>query len=60
MKTFNQDNPWFLNFKPVIGIDLWEHSYYLKHKNDKKEYIENFFKIINWEFAEEEYAKIMK
>ena len=60
VKTFNQDNPWFLNFKPVIGIDLWEHSYYLKHKNDKKEYIENFFKIINWEFAEEEYAKIMK
>lgn len=55
IKTFNQDNPWFLKFTPIIGIDLWEHSYYLKHNNDKSSYFDDFWEIINWEKAEENY-----
>lgn len=55
IKTFNQDNPWFLNFKPIIGIDLWEHAYYLKHNANRKEYLEDFWKIIDWKKAEDRF-----
>lgn len=55
IKTFNQDNPWFLGFKPLIGIDLWEHSYYLKHNSNKQAYFEDFFSVLNWEFVEKQY-----
>ncbi|BDV02698.1 MAG: superoxide dismutase [Mn/Fe] [Candidatus Hepatoplasma vulgare] len=55
IKTFNQDNPWFLNFTPIIGVDLWEHSYYLKHNANRKEYLSDFWSVIDWEKAEERF-----
>ncbi|BDV03789.1 MAG: superoxide dismutase [Mn/Fe] 2 [Candidatus Hepatoplasma scabrum] len=55
IKTFNQDNPWFLKFTPIIAIDLWEHSYYLKYNSDRMGYLENYWNIINWDQAEECY-----
>jgi Fe-Mn family superoxide dismutase len=51
--TKNQDNP--INFKkckPILGIDLWEHAYYLDYNNRKKEYIEKFLDHIDWEEVE--------
>ena len=57
IKLFNQDNPWFLGFDPLLALDLWEHSYYLEYKWDRMKYIENFWKVINWEFVEEQYKK---
>ncbi len=55
IKTFNQDNPWFLKFKPLLGIDLWEHSYYLKHNSNRANYFEDFWQIINWDKVEENF-----
>lgn len=48
-KSNNQDSPLSNNEIPLIAIDVWEHSYYLKYQNKRPEYIENFFKIINWD-----------
>lgn len=51
--TANQDNPLMPNATekglPIIGMDVWEHAYYLKYKNNRAEYIDNFFKMIDWD-----------
>lgn len=49
IQTPNQDSPISQNKKPLLGIDVWEHAYYLKYQNQRPEYIEAFFKVINWE-----------
>ena len=52
-KTPNAENTLIHNMKPILGCDLWEHSYYVDYKNGRPEYLENFFeKLINWEFVE--------
>jgi len=47
-KTSNQDSPWSLGHQAILGIDVWEHSYYLKYQNRRAEFVENFFNVINW------------
>lgn len=59
MSTPNQDNP-LMNIiqyggYPLLGLDLWEHAYYLKYQNKKDEYIKNFWNVVNWDFVEELY-----
>ena len=53
--TSNQDNPLMNTEKengyPLLGLDLWEHAYYLKYKNKRDQYIENFWQVVNWEFV---------
>jgi superoxide dismutase, Fe-Mn family len=44
--------------QPILTIDLWEHAYYLKYQNRRDEYIENFFKVINWKKVGEKYEGI--
>ncbi len=52
-KTPNAENPLINNMKPILGCDVWEHSYYLDYKNKRPVYLENFFdKLINWDFVE--------
>jgi Fe-Mn family superoxide dismutase len=52
-KTPNAENTLIHNMKPILGCDLWEHSYYVDYKNKRPEYLENFFeKLINWEYVE--------
>lgn len=46
----NQDTPLFDGLYPLLGIDFWEHAYYLQYKNKKSEYIDQLIKIINWEY----------
>lgn len=44
----NQDSPYYYGFIPIMGIDMWEHSYYLKYNLNKEKYLENIFNIIDY------------
>lgn len=57
----NQDNPLMENggvWVPILGIDVWEHAYYLKYKNLRGEYISAFFELLNWDEVASNYSKI--
>lgn len=53
--TPNQDTPLAEGLFPVIGVDVWEHAYYLKYQNRRAEYLTNWWNLVNWEEAEQRF-----
>ncbi len=53
MTTANQDSPLSQGKTPILGLDVWEHAYYLKYQNRRPEYINAFFDVINWNTVNE-------
>lgn len=53
--TANQDSPIMYGQTPVLGVDVWEHAYYLLYQNRRPDYVANFFNVINWEKINEHY-----
>ena len=58
--TPNQDSPLMEDLFPVIGLDVWEHAYYLSYQNRRADYISAFWKILNWKQAEINYRNALK
>lgn len=58
--TPNQDNPVMDGQTGILGMDVWEHAYYLKYQNKRPEYIANFFNVINWNVVAEKYQAAKK
>jgi Fe-Mn family superoxide dismutase len=55
--TPNQDNPYMDGRTPILGVDVWEHAYYLKYQNKRPDYLAAFFNVIDWKAVDERYAK---
>jgi superoxide dismutase, Fe-Mn family len=55
VKTLNQDSPLMEGKTPILGVDVWEHAYYLKYQNKRPDYVDAFFNVINWDEVNKRY-----
>ena len=56
--TPNQDNPISQGMTPLLGVDVWEHAYYLKYQNRRPEYVDNWWNTVNWEFVAQRFSAV--
>ncbi len=57
LSTANQDSPIMEGHTPILGVDVWEHSYYLKYQNKRPDYLKAWWNTVNWTAINEHYAK---
>lgn len=57
LSSANQDSPYMTGQSPIMGVDVWEHAYYLKYQNKRPDYLDAWWSVVNWNAVAERYAK---